>query len=494
MNNIGFDNDKYLEIQSKHIIDRIGQFGDKLYLEFGGKLFDDYHASRVLPGFHPDSKIQMLKNLKDKAEIIIVISSGDIEKSKVRGDIGITYDMDVLRLVDAFTNQGLYVGSVVLTQFAGQPSAIAYEKKLKALGMKTYRHYPIAGYPSNVSLIVSDEGYGKNDYIETTRELVVITAPGPGSGKMATCLSQLYHEQKRGVKAGYAKFETFPIWNIPLNHPVNLAYEAATADLNDVNMIDPFHLEAYGETVVNYNRDVEVFPVLRTMFEKISGKSPYQSPTDMGVNMAGYCIIDDEAVKKAAKQEIIRRYFTALCDKRKGNAGEEPVHKIELLMEKAGVSVSDRPVVKAANIKSEETGGPAAAIEMADGTIVTGKTSELLGASSAMLLNALKLLAGIDDPVKLISPTVIEPIMDMKVKYLRNHNPLLHLDEILIALSIEAVTNEEARAAFDKLPELEGLEAHSSVILSQVDVGVFKKLGIQLTCEPKFHSKKLYHD
>ncbi len=493
MHKIGFDNEKYLTIQSEHINDRIGQFGDKLYLEFGGKLFDDYHASRVLPGFHPDSKIQMLRQLKDRTEIIIVISAGDIEKNKVRGDIGITYDMDVLRLVDAFTNQGLYVGSVVLTQFAGQPSAIAYEKKLKALGMKTYRHYPIEGYPSNISLIVSDEGYGKNDYIETTRPLVVVTAPGPGSGKMATCLSQLYHEQKRGVKAGYAKFETFPIWNIPLNHPVNLAYEAATADLNDINMIDPFHLDAYGETVVNYNRDVEVFPVLKTMFEKISGQSPYQSPTDMGVNMAGYCIVDNEVTEEAARQEIIRRYYASLCDKRKGNAGDGPVTKIELLMEKAGISTADRPVVKAANIKSEETGGPAAAIEMPDGSIITGKTSELLGASSAMLLNALKTLAGIDDAVKLISPTVIEPIMDMKVRYLRNHNPLLHLDEILIALSIEAVTNEEARRAFDQLPELEGLEVHSSVILSQVDVSVFKKLGIRLTCEPKFHSKKLYH-
>ncbi|MCR4690212.1 MAG: DUF1846 domain-containing protein [Lachnospiraceae bacterium] len=494
MKETGFDNQKYLEIQSKHILERIGQFGDKLYLEFGGKLFDDYHASRVLPGFHPDSKIQMLKQLKDRTEIIIVISAGDIEKNKVRGDIGITYDMDVLRLVDAFTNNGLFVGSVVLTQFSGQPSAVAYEKKLKALGMKTYRHYPIEGYPSNVSLIVSDEGYGKNDYIETTRPLVVVTAPGPGSGKMATCLSQLYHEQKRGVKAGYAKFETFPIWNIPLNHPVNLAYEAATADLNDINMIDPFHLEAYGETVVNYNRDVEVFPVLRTMFEKISGKSPYQSPTDMGVNMAGYCIVDDEVTCNAAKQEIIRRYFEAQCEKRKGNAGEGPVSKIELLMEKAGISTADRPVVKAANIKSEETGGPAAAIEMADGAIITGKTSELLGASSAMLLNALKSLAGIADPEKLISPTIIEPIMEMKMKYLRNHNPLLHLDEILIALSIEAVHNEEARKAYAMLPQLAGLEAHSSVILSQVDVGVFKKLGIRLTCEPKYHSKKLYHD
>lgn len=493
MNNIGFDNDKYLKIQSEHISERIGQFGGKLYLEFGGKLFDDFHASRVLPGFHPDSKIRMLKKLKDQTEIIIAINSADIEKNKVRGDIGITYDMDLLRLVDAFTNNGLLVGSVVLTHFAEQPSAIAYEKKLKALGLKVYRHYIIPGYPSNVPLILSDEGYGKNDYIETTKPLVVVTAPGPGSGKMATCLSQLYHEAKRGVKAGYAKFETFPIWNIPLNHPVNLAYEAATADLDDVNMIDPFHLEAYGKTVVNYNRDVEVFPVLRTMFEKINGSSPYKSPTDMGVNMVGNCITNDEAVSRAAEQEIIRRYYAALCDKRKGNAGDGPVHKIELLMEKAGISVGSRPVVAAANIRSEETGGPAAAMQMEDGTIITGKTSPLLGASSAMILDALKYLAGIDDPVKLISPSVIEPIMELKVKYLGNHNPLLHIDEILIALSIEALRNEPAKLAYEQLPKIAGLEVHSSVILSQVDVGIFKKLGVNVTCEPRYHSKKLYH-
>ncbi len=493
MLNAGFDNDKYLQIQSEHIAERISKFGGKLYLEFGGKLFDDFHASRVLPGFHPDSKIRMLKKLRDQTEIIIAINAGDIEKNKVRGDIGITYDMDLLRLVDAFTNNGLYVGSVVMTQFAGQSSAVAYEKKLKALGVKVYRHYIIPGYPSNIPLILSDEGYGKNDYIETTRPLVVVTAPGPGSGKMATCLSQLYHESKRGVKAGYSKFETFPIWNLPLNHPVNLAYEAATADLDDVNMIDPFHLDAYGKTVVNYNRDVEVFPVLRTMFEKINGMSPYKSPTDMGVNMAGLCITDDAIVSKAANQEIIRRYFTALCEKRKGNAGEGPVHKIELLMEKAGISVGNRPVVAAANIKSEETGGPAAAMQMEDGTIITGKTSTLLGASSAMILNALKYLADIEDQIELISPTVIEPIMELKVKYLGNHNPLLHIDEILIALSIEALKNDAARKAYEQLPRIAGLEVHSSVILSQVDVGIFKKLGVNLTCEPKYHSKKLYH-
>ena len=494
MNKIGFDNDKYSDMQSKHIMERIGKFGGKLYLEFGGKLFDDFHASRVLPGFLPDSKITMLKQLKDQTEIVIAIKAGDIEKNKVRGDIGITYDMDLLRLIDAFTNNGLYVGSVVLTQFKEQPSAIAYEKKLKALGLKVYRHYPIPGYPSDIPLIVSDEGFGKNDYIETTRPLVVVTAPGPGSGKMATCLSQLYHEQKRGVDAGYAKFETFPIWNLPLNHPVNLAYEAATADLNDVNMIDPFHLETYGETVVNYNRDVEVFPVLKAMFEKISGTSPYQSPTDMGVNMAGYCVVDDDATRAAANQEIIRRYYQALCDRRKGDAGDSVIQKLELLMKKAKLSPADRPVVAAANIRAEETGGPAAAVELPDGTIVTGKTSSLLGASSAMILNALKVLAGIDDAAKLISPQVIEPIMELKVKFLRNHNPLLHIDEILIALSIAAVSDETAARAYAQLPNLKGLEVHSSVILSQVDVGVFKKLGMNLTCEPKYQSNKLFHN
>ena len=493
MSNIGFDNEMYLKQQSEHIMQRIGQFGGKLYLEFGGKLFDDYHASRVLPGFKPDSKIRMLKELKDQTEIVIAIKAGDIEKNKVRGDIGITYDMDVLRLIDAFTNNGLFVGSVVLTQFSEQPSVIAYEKKLKALGLKVFRHYIIPGYPSNIPTIVSDEGFGKNDYIETTRPLVVVTAPGPGSGKMATCLSQLYHEQKRGVKAGYAKFETFPIWNIPLNHPVNLAYEAATADLNDVNMIDPFHLEAYGKTVVNYNRDVEVFPVLRAMFEKISGESPYKSPTDMGVNMAGNCIVDDEVTKKAANQEIIRRYYSAMCDKRKGVAGDAPIQKIELLMEKAGISVSDRPVVAAANVRAMETGGPAAAMEMADGTIITGKTTALLGASSALIFNALKHLAGIEKNVKLISPQIIEPIMELKTTRLGDHNPLLHIDEILIALAIEAITNPAAKEAYAQLDKLKGLEVHSSVMLSQVDVGVFKKLGVNLNCEPKYESNKLYH-
>ena len=399
MPKIGFDNDKYLKLQSEKIKERIAAFGGKLYLEFGGKLFDDYHASRVLPGFHPDSKINMLTQLKDDAEIVVVINAADIEKNKVRSDLGITYDVDVLRLIDAFRNYGLYVGSVCMTRFAGQPSAIAYQKKLEALGMKVYRHYSIPGYPSNIPFIVSDDGYGKNEYIETTRSLVVITAPGPGSGKMATCLSQLYHEYKRGIKAGYAKYETFPIWNIPLKHPVNLAYEAATADLNDVNMIDPFHLEAYGETTINYNRDVEIFPVVSAMFKKIMGECPYKSPTDMGVNMAGYGIIDDEVTKAAAKQEIIRRYFQTLCLKRQGMADDDQILKLELLMKQAKTSIADRPVVAAANIKAETEGEPAAAIELADGRVITGKTSSLLGASSALILNALKALAGIDDNI-----------------------------------------------------------------------------------------------
>ena len=493
MNKIGFDNDKYLKMQSEQIRKRISEFGGKLYMEFGGKLFDDFHASRVLPGFHPDSKITMLKELKDQAEIVIAINAADIEKNKVRGDLGITYDMDLLRLADAFREEGLYVGSVVLTRFAEQPSAIAYEKKLKALGLKVYRHYPIENYPSDISLIVSDEGFGRNDYIETTHPLVVITAPGPGSGKMATCLSQLYHENKRGVKAGYAKFEIFPIWNLALNHPVNLAYEAATADLDDVNMIDPFHLEAYGETTVNYNRDIEVFPVLNAMFEKISGSSPYKSPTDMGVNMAGNCIFDDEAVSAAANQEIIRRYYQALCEYRKGNAGMEPVRIIELLMNKAGISPADRPVVAAANLKAEQTGGPAAAMELPDGKILTGKTSVLLGASSALLINALKELAGIEDSVELIPPDFIEPIMKLKSDCLGDHSSLLHLNEILIALSVTAVNNENARKALEHIPDLKGCEAHSSVILSQVDETVFKKLGVNLTCEAHYESQKLYH-
>jgi len=494
MSKQGFDNEKYLKLQSERIRERIEKFGGKLYLEFGGKLFDDYHASRVLPGFKPDSKINMLTQLKDDAEIVIVINSQDIEKNKVRSDLGITYDVDVLRLIDAFRGYGLYVGSVVLTQFASQPSVITYQKKLESLGLKVYRHFNIPGYPSNIPLIVSDEGYGKNEYIETTRSLVVITAPGPGSGKMATCLSQLYHEFKRGIKAGYAKYETFPIWNIPLNHPVNLAYEAATADLNDVNMIDPFHLEAYGETTINYNRDVEVFPVLNAMFEKIMGESPYKSPTDMGVNMAGYGIVDDDACKKASNQEIIRRYYNTKCQVRMGNADESQVMKIELLMKQAGITVEDRPVISAAKVKAEMTGEPAAAIELKDGRIITGKTSELLGASSAMILNALKALAGIEDDVLLIIPETINPIQELKVNYLGNKNPRLHTDEVLVALSISAATDKNAKLALNQLSNLRGCDVHSSVILSQVDMNVFRKLGVNITSEPAYQTNRLYHN
>lgn len=489
----GFDNDKYLAMQSKHIRDRIDRFGGKLYLEFGGKLFDDFHASRVLPGFKPDSKLQMLLQLKDEAEIVIVINAFDIEKNKIRGDLGITYDADVLRLIDAFRGVGLYVGSVVLTCFNGQAAAEAFQTKLEGLGVKVYRHYIIESYPEDIELVVSEKGYGRNEYIETERKLVVITAPGPGSGKMATCLSQIYHENKRGVKAGYAKFETFPIWNLPLKHPVNLAYEAATADLNDINMIDPFHLEAYGETTVNYNRDVEIFPVLNAMFEQILGKSPYKSPTDMGVNMAGNCITDDEACRKAANDEIIRRYYRALCDVRKGLVGEEVISKCRIVMKQANITPDDRPVVKAALDKAEATEAPAAALELPSGKIITGKTTKLLGASSALLLNALKELAEIDDDIHLISPEIIAPIQHLKVDHLGNHNPRLHTDEILIALSICALTDENADRAIHQLEKLKGCEMHSSVILSQVDANVFSKLGIHLTSEPLYQTKKLYH-
>ena len=490
---IGFDNDKYLSMQSEHIKERIGQFGDKLYLEFGGKLFDDYHASRVLPGFAPDSKLRMLLQLADQAEVVIVISAADIEKSKVRHDLGITYDVDVLRLIQEFQGKGLYVGSVVITQYSGQSGADQFKVKLEHMGIRGYRHYCIEGYPSNIPLIVSDEGYGKNDYIETSRPLVVITAPGPGSGKMATCLSQLYHENKRGIKAGYAKFETFPIWNIPLKHPVNLAYEAATADLNDVNMIDPFHLETYGVTTVNYNRDVEIFPVVSAIFEQIAGESPYHSPTDMGVNMAGNCIIDDEACREASCQEIIRRYYQALCDVRMGLGDESSVRKLELLMNQAGVSTADRPVAAAALKRAEETGAPAAAIELPNGTIVTGKTTALLGSSAAALLTALKTLAGLPHDLHVLPQLIIEPIQKLKIDGLGNHNPRLHTDEVLIALSISAATNPVAELALAQLSKLAGCEVHSSVMLAQVDTGIFKKLGMNLTCEPHYQTKKLYH-
>ena len=493
MGRIGFDNDKYLELQSRHIRERIEKFGGKLYLEFGGKLFDDYHASRVLPGFAPDSKLQMLLQLKDEAEVVIAINSADIEKNKVRGDLGITYDLDVMRLIDAFRSVGLYVGSVVLTRYESQTSTVQFAQKLKALGIKVYKHYSIPGYPHNIEGTMSEDGFGRNEYIETSRELVIVTAPGPGSGKMATCMSQLYHENKRGVKAGYAKFETFPIWNIPLRHPVNMAYEAATADLNDVNMIDPFHLEAYGEMTVNYNRDVEVFPVVDAMFRKIYGDSPYHSPTDMGVNMVGNCIIDDEIVREASRQEIIRRYFAALCEQKENATESAAVGKIELLMQKAEISVSDRACVEAANKKAELTEAPATAMELPNGEIITGKTSSFLGASAALILNALKALAGIDDMVELISPSVIRPVQHLKVDHLGNHNPRLHVDEILIALAISAVSSKRAAMALEQLDNLKGLEAHSSVILSSVDRMTFKKLGVNMTCEPKYQVKKLYH-
>ena len=483
---IGFDNDKYLAMQSEHIRERIKKFDNKLYLEFGGKLFDDYHASRVLPGFQPDSKLQMLLQLKEQAEIVIVISAQDIISSKVRGDYGITYDLDVLRLIDAFQGMGLFVGSVCVTMYTAAPEVEAFEHKLNSVGVRTFRHYKIPGYPNDVARIVSDEGYGKNDYIETQRPLVVITAPGPGSGKMATCLSQLYHEHLRGVNAGYAKFETFPIWNLPLKHPVNLAYEAATADLNDVNMIDPFHLEAYGVTTVNYNRDVEIFPVLSAIFEEIMGECPYKSPTDMGVNMAGNCIIDDEACKEASKQEIIRRYYNCLCDLKRGNSTPAVLYKLELLMKQAGITVADRKVIAAAMNREEATG---AAIELPDGTLVTGKTSDLLGASAACLLNALKILAGIDHEIHLVSPDAIHPIQTLKINYLGSQNPRLHTDEILIALSISAATSPDAARALNAVPLLKGCEVHSSVLLSSVDEGIFKKLGMHLTCEPKNEEK-----
>ncbi len=493
MYKIGFDNDKYLKMQSGRIKERIAEFGGKLYLEFGGKLFDDYHASRVLPGFQPDSKLQMLLQLKEQAEIVIAISAQDIENSKLRADLGITYDVDVIRLIDAFRRRGFYVGSVVLTKYAPHPKTAAFEERLKNMGIPVYRHYIIEGYPSDIPHIVSEKGYGANDYIETMRSLVVITAPGPGSGKMATCLSQLYHENKRGIKAGYAKFETFPIWNLPLNHPVNTAYEAATADLNDINMIDPWHLAAYGETTVNYNRDVEIFPVLKAMFERIYGECPYKSPTDMGVNMAGFCITDDEVVCESSRQEIIRRYFSSLCSAARGINKRDEIFKLELLMNQAEITSDSRRCTVPARRIAEQTGEPAAAIELNDGTLITGKTSKLLGCASAMLLNALKYLAGINDETLLIVPEVILPIQELKVNHLGNHNPRLHTDEVLIALSVSALHDKNAAAAMEQLRKLNHCEMHSSVLLAQVDEGIMKKLGIRLTCDPGGSNTKITH-
>ncbi len=490
----GFDNVKYLKLQSEHIQRRIEKFGGKLYLEFGGKLFDDYHAARVLPGFQPDSKLKMLSTLQDQVEIIIVINAGDIEKNKVRGDYGITYDLDVLRLIDAFRSFKLLVGSVVITQYGGQPAATSFQRRLETLGLKVYRHYPIEGYPGAIDTIVSDDGYGMNEYIETTRPLVVVTAPGPGSGKMATCLSQLYHDRKNGTAAGYAKYETFPIWNLPLKHPVNLAYEAATADLNDVNMIDPFHLEAYGELAVNYNRDVDIFPVLAALFERLTGgECPYRSPTDMGVNMAGFCIVDDEACQEASRREILRRFFAAECARTKGLSTGGEVDKLRMIMKSAGISEADPPSRAAALQKAAATGEPAAAIELPDGRVVTGKTSKLLGATSAMLLDALKALGGIDDEIRLLAPEIIEPVSDLKVNHLGNLNPRLHTDEVLVALSICAASNPLAERAMQQLDKLHGCDVHSTVILSQVDETMLKKLGVNLSCEPVYETKKLYH-
>ena len=490
---IGFDHAKYTAMQSQHILERINAFGGKLYLEFGGKLFDDYHASRVLPGFRPDSKISMLLNLKDQAELVIVVNADDIEKSKVRGDLGITYDADALRLIDAFRSIGMYVGSVVLTHWQEQHAAVNFKARLESLGIPVYRHFPIEGYPYNIKHIVSEDGFGHNEYIETSRPLVLVTAPGPGSGKMATCLSQLYQEHSRGINAGYAKFETFPIWNLPLTHPVNVAYEAATADLDDVNMIDPFHLEAYGVSTVNYNRDVEIFPVLHALFEHIYGSSPYKSPTDMGVNMVGNCIIDDDVCRAAARQEIIRRYYAARCGVRQGKAVDSEVEKLERLLQKMGLSDEERPVIAAARRREEETGAPALAIQLPDGQIITGKTSDLLGPSAAVVLNAVKALGGIEKAARLISPSVIEPIQTLKCKYLGNRNPRLHSDEILLALSICAATDPSAALAMKQLKKLEGCEAHATVILSPVDENIFRRLKINITCDPRYQTHKLYH-
>ncbi len=480
----GFDNDKYLRIQSEHISERVAQFGNKLYLELGGKLFDDYHASRVLPGFEPDSKLKMLSKLSDRIEIVIVISATDIEKNKVRGDLGITYDMDVLRLRKEFQNRGFMVGSVVITHYNGQSSADAFRAKLERMGIRTYCHYMIDGYPTNVKLIASDEGFGKNDYIETSRPLVIVTAPGPGSGKMAVCLSQLYNEHKRGIQAGYAKFETFPVWSLPLKHPVNIAYEAATADLNDVNMIDPFHLDAYGKTAINYNRDIEIFPVLNALFEGIYGESPYKSPTDMGVNMVGFCISDDEVCREASKNEIVLRYFQALNKLAQGDGNEAEVDKIELLFKQAGIDTSYRKPIAVARERAERSGRPCSAIELQDGSIISAETSDLLGPSAALILNAIKHLAGIDHSVKLIPQELIEPIQHTKTAYLRGHNPRLHTDEVLVALSVLSTRDENARKALEQLPELKGCQVHSTVMLGEVDHKIFKKLGVGLTCDP----------
>lgn len=490
---IGFDNDKYIQLQAEHIRQRIDQFGGKLYLEFGGKLFDDYHASRVLPGFEPDSKIRMLQSMTDEVEIVIAINANDIEKSKVRGDLGITYDEDVLRLMDIFRSMGFMVGSVVITRYENQPDADAFRKRLTDMGITSYLHYSIPGYPYDIDGIVSEEGYGKNDYIRTSRPLVVVTAPGPGSGKMATCLSQIYHEYQHGIVAGYAKFETFPIWNLALNHPVNIAYEAATADLGDDNIIDPFHLEAYGKTTVNYNRDVEIFPVLRSMMERIAGESPYKSPTDMGVNMAGYAIVDDEACREASNNEIVRRYFSAAVEQKRTGVEDCGLNKIEMLMNKAGITANLSPARSAALLKAETTGKPAGAMQLPDGKVVTGKTGNLLGAASALLMNALKGVSGVDDDVDVISDDVLEPICHLKTEHLGNRNPRLHSNETLLALTISSSTNPLAELLIDNADKLRGCDAYFSVIISSTDEKLYKTLGINVCCEPKYEQHRYYH-
>ena len=493
MSGIGFDRDKYVALQSEHIEARRTQFGGKLYLEFGGKLFDDFHASRVLPGFAPDNKISMLKTLADEVEIVVVVNANDLAQQKVRADLGIPYEADVLRLIDEFRGYGLYVGSVVIARMTDDSRAAkAFKRKLEKLGVKVYRHAPIKGYPHDVAHIVSDQGYGRNDYVETTRDVVVVTAPGPGSGKMATCLSQLYHDHQRGIPSGYAKFETFPIWNLPLDHPVNVAYEAATVDLDDVNMIDPFHLAAYGAQVVNYNRDVEIFPVLNILFERLLGSSPYKSPTDMGVNMAGYCISDDEVCREASRQEVVRRYLKALVHERREELDPAQSDRIALLMGQLGVTRDDRPVVRPALDMERRTKAPAASIELADGRIVTGKTSPLLGACSAMLLDALKALAGIDPDVKLLAPETIEPIQTLKTHHLGSRNPRLHTDEVLIALAVSANTDANAQLALAQLEHLRGCEVHTTTILGSVDEGILRNLRVNVTSEPVFQSQALY--
>lgn len=490
---IGFDNEKYLKMQSEHIRERIGQFDNKLYLEFGGKLFDDYHASRVLPGFQPDSKLKMLLRIKEKVEIVIVINANDIQKNKIRNDIGINYEKEVLRLIDAFNDFGLTVGSVCITHYKSIPQVDSYIDKLNHLGITTYKHYEIEGYPHDITKIISEEGFGKNDYIKTTHPVVVVTAPGPGSGKMATCLSQLYHENKNGIKAGYSKYETFPIWNLPLNHPTNIAYEAATIDLNDINMIDPYHLEAYNKLTVNYNRDVEIFPVLRSMFQAIYGNCPYKSPTDMGVNMAGFAIIDNDVVEKASKDEIIRRYLNARVDYKNAKISLETLEKAHGLLQKVGIDVTDRKCVVAALKKHEETNQDAMALELEDGTMITAKTSSLLLAPSALILNALKYYANIADNLPLLPRMIIEPISKLKTEILGNHNPKLHVNEVLNALAISAQTNPLAELAIQELPKLKNAQAHSTIILSEVDMNTLKKLKIDVTCEPEHYAHRLYN-